>query len=113
MGLDATVYRRGHGVDDDDCADHEVISRRLGNMADVAFLRARASKTLPADSILLQQVISSGNHSGGTLGVKLVPAIKAELATLASDQHPDVRRFVQAMCDLAEAAIEQANPICF
>ena len=42
-----------------------------------------------------------------------MPAIKAELAILAGDRDPEMRRFAQAMWDLAEAAVDQANPICF
>jgi hypothetical protein len=113
LSLDATVYRRGHGVDDDDCTDHEIISRRLGNIAGVGYLRARATEALPADSVLLQRVLASGSHAGDALGVDLMPAIKAELAILAGDRDPEMRRFAQAMWDLAEAAVDQANPICF
>ena len=113
MGLDATVYLRGHGVDDDDCSDHEAIHRRLGNIAMAGYLRARASKMLPATSVILEKVLYSDSHVGDELAVEIVPTMKEELAVLAADADPDMRAFVHSMAKLAEAALEQRNSICF
>ena len=113
MGLDATVYLRGHSVDDDDCADHEAIRRRLGNVSGVGYLWERASKLLPANSVIVEKVIYSGSHAGDELPVEFVPSMKEELGVLADDADPDMRDFVRSMSELADAATEQGNPICF
>ena len=113
MGLDATVYRRGHAADDDDCAEYEVIHRRLGNVADVAHLRRQASRRLAASSVVLSKVLYDGSHSGDAVAVELAPAVQAELAALASDDDPGMREFVRSMSELVEAALREANPICF
>jgi hypothetical protein len=113
LGLDATVYLRGHGVDDDDCADHQAIHRRLGNASGVGYLRQRASNLLPSNSIILEKVICSGTHAGDEFAVELVASLKEELAVLADDADPHMRAFVRSMSELASAAVEQGNPICF
>ena len=113
MGLDARVYLRGHGVDDDDCFDHTAIQRRLGNIAMAGYLWGRASKLLPANSVILEKVLYSGAHAGDELAVELVASLKEELGVLADDADPDMRDFVRSMSELADAAVEQGNPICF
>ena len=113
MGLDATVYRRGHGPDDDDCADHEAISRRLGNIAEVAFIRDRVSELLPADSVLLRVVLYSGSQAGDEIAAALVPTLMAELQPLLRGSDLAAREFAQIMAEVAEAALRQRNPICF
>jgi len=113
MGLDATVYLRGHGPDDDDCADHQAAHRRLANIALAGHLRERVGGRLARNSLLLAEVLYSGAHAGGELPVEFIPAMMEELAALADDDDPQVRAFVQAMADLAEAAVQQSNPICF
>lgn len=113
MGLDATVFRRGHSEESDACQDHEAIYRRLGNITYIAYIRERASQTLAPGSVLLEKVLYSGSHAGDHLALKLISALKADLASLADDPDPDMRTFVMAMSELADVAVREGNPICF
>jgi hypothetical protein len=113
LGLDATVYLRGYGPDDDDCADHTAIDRRLGNVGTVAHIRGRVAEALPTKSIICSRVIHTGTHSGDELELALVPRMLSELCLLDGDTDPDMQTFVASMRALGEAALAQANPICF
>jgi len=115
VGLDASVYDRGHGPDDDDHdpSDHVAAMARLGNTMMIAHIRERAALLLPPGSITVSKVIYSGSHAGDALDLEHVPTLLDELKVLRADRDPHMKAFVASLAALAEAALREGNPICF
>jgi len=111
MGLDATVFRIGG----DDLAepDHVAAHARVGNAAMVGQLKKRIAQLLPPESLILKTVLYSGTHTGDAIEAELMPALRRELQTIASDGDPDVRQFRQTMLYLADAATAEGTAITF
>jgi hypothetical protein len=146
MGLDAVVYRsKQHLPFDADavgasrepttgeyyCADLAVelsfdrkhpsetrasISKRLGNISLIAFLREEAKLLLDNDSVVLSKVLYSGTHAGDVIGSASLPQLEAELRQVQqSERHisKEMMEFTKDLQELIMAARREGNPIVF
>ena len=88
--------------------------KRIGNITAVTQLRAEARRVLGEESMVLSRVLYSGTHSGDTLKVESIPALKRELARLQSAA-PSLAmlEFIRDLEELARVAKAEGNPIVF
>jgi hypothetical protein len=93
------------------------ISKRLGNVTEVAALNAAISHLFAGhDSILLNKVLYSGSHSGDHVDIADFPRLREELSLLAKSrlsEDPYVPTFLSKMQDLLDTAEHERNPIVF
>jgi hypothetical protein len=117
MGLDAHVFRHGMNSNCGEILTDCVVAKRLGNIAEIGFLRETIGKLPDAQSsfpIILQRVIYSGSHSGDEIAVCDVPRLKDELERLTKmELEEDVKRFLRDMSELCDASLLTENPIIF
>ncbi|HSY90057.1 MAG TPA: hypothetical protein VK812_01730 [Candidatus Binatus sp.] len=146
MGLDAVVYRnKQHLPFDADaagayrepttgeyyCADLAVeqsfdrkypsetrasISKRLGNVSLIAFLREEAKLYLDKNSVVLSKVLYSGTHAGDVIGSESLSRLEAELRQVQRSERHVSKEMVEFITDLQEliiAARLEGNPIVF
>jgi hypothetical protein len=117
MGLDAHVLRRGVDSDDYSILTDCIVSKRLGNIAGIEFLREHVSNLSDAEAlfpIILKRIIHNGVHAGDEIAVRDVPQLKTELALLARMGSGErVQEFIRDMNELCDASLLTENPIVF
>jgi hypothetical protein len=146
MGLDAVVYKsKQHLPFDVDavgasrepttgeyyCADlaaeqsfdrkypsetRESISKRLGNISLIAFLREEAKLLLDNDSVVLSKVLYSGTHAGDVIGSESLSQLETELRQVQQSERHVSKAMVEFITDVQElviAARQEGNPIVF
>jgi hypothetical protein len=96
-----------------------LVSHRIGNIAQVAALRAELSQWPELFPIILSQVIHNGVHCGDFIPAAEMPELATEVADL-EDVHcaePDperlMRHFEAQMRELVEAALRVGKPLAF
>ena len=112
MGLSAAVFHSGG----DDLSDSLHIASEiidLGNVAMIAYLRARTSQLLPNGSIVAEKILYSGSHSGDVIGVGDLGLLKSEMRILGDDEDADMQVFCRSLSVLVEAALENGADISF
>lgn len=96
-----------------------LLHHRIGNLAQIGFLRNELEKEGEMFSILLAKVLYSGAHSGDYLSLEDVRAARTELERLdnlvcsSEEQQADVESFRRRMIELAEVSLRVAKPITF
>jgi hypothetical protein len=140
VGLNAVVYRnRGHlklGSDEDLVRlvpetgevyfeseqlsrkyrnQLEAVEHRLGNTAEISALREEAVRLIGPESVIVQTVLRSGNHSGDAIPVESIPSLAAEVNSIqnATQQSPELQHFIDSLKELIRAARDEENPIVF
>jgi hypothetical protein len=118
MSLDAHVLFRGINLDQHNILTDCLVSKHLGNIALVAFLREQIGGLPAAESafpIIMKRVIHNGVHAGDEIPVCDVPQLKSELLSLAKFNLDDahVKKFVRDMSELCDASLSTENPIVF
>jgi hypothetical protein len=106
MGLDAVIYT-------DENEECELASKRIGNVAQVAFLREFATRALGAPSLLVSKVLYSGTHCGDLLDVSELQPLASELKVLERTADADVQTFARDMLELVQTALSHERPIHF
>jgi hypothetical protein len=104
MGLDAVTY----GQD-----EQAVASKRLGNVAHVAFLRDSATRALGTQSVVVSKILYDATHSGDSLAVSELQSLAAELRILERTCDMDVQTFARDMLELVLIALIRERPIHF
>jgi hypothetical protein len=104
MGLDVAIY---------DGDDRKLAHMRIGNIAQVAFLRDLAKDSLGADSIVVSKVLYDGTHSGDSIGISHLESLSKELTILSGMSEPEVQKFARDMLEIVCAAREYGMTIQF
>lgn len=140
MGLDAVVYRNRKNLQlgpDEEFAhlvpetgetyfENDEISRkhrerfqaahrRLGNIAEIAFLRNEILQLGAGAGKLYSKVLYSGSHSGDFIAVNELPLLLEEIASLRKrgKHSEEMEGFLNQMEALVRAAINEPNPVVF
>lgn len=143
MGLDGVVYKRADRLPADVDRDlirvddvtgevtakdgsavfvresPEAISLRLGNLAEIGYLREILLEEFPhlASSIVLTKILYSGSHSGDAIPYVQIEPLKNEIALIkrtgAQGRSPELDQFLLQMNELIAAAESEGNPIAF
>lgn len=103
-------------VDDPDflSVDQSVAaSARLGNVAEVAFLREAVMSVFDEGSFIAGNVLYSGIHSGDCIPRNSLHSLRDELSRLKKIDDSDLARFISAMEALIDVAEKERNPIVF
>jgi hypothetical protein len=99
--------------------DGELIRERIGNIAQVALLRAELQRQAASFPLILGKVIYSGSHGGDFLDLHTVKEMRGEIAHLAGFHSPNkkrepyLREFERQILELCEAALRVGKPIAF
>jgi len=113
MGLDAVVYKKASP----DAESLPAIVKRLGNASMIAWLANEILSFNPKGSILIENVLYSGSHSGDAISLELLDTLQDEVdrISLEADKRKieELRTFLQDMTELIQAAKEQQTPIIF
>lgn len=91
-------------------------SARLGNVAEVAFLRAAVISVVGEGSFIAESVLHSGTHSGDCIPSSRLHLLRDELGRLQVDMKANesgLARFISAMQALIDVAEKERNPIVF
>jgi hypothetical protein len=96
----------------------ELISRRLGNIALIGFLRELLAETPERFPILLAKVLYDGGHSGDYLTLDEVDYLATEIELLKGIHRSGtddslIRHFELQMSELVEASRSVRKPIAF
>jgi hypothetical protein len=104
MGLDAAIY----GKD-----DRTLATKRIGNVAHVAFLRDLATRCLGSTSLVVSKVLYSGTHSGDSIAVADLEPLSRELQVLERASDAEMQAFALDMLEMVNTALQYEKPICF
>jgi hypothetical protein len=94
----------------------ESISKRLGNISLIAFLRKEAEGFLDNNSVVLSKVLYSGSHAGDVTGPESLSQLENELRQFQrSEKHvsKELTTFITDLHELIIAARREGNPIVF
>lgn len=104
MGLNAAIY----GKD-----EQKLAGLRIGNIAQVDYLRRCAVCVLGEQSIVVSKVLYDGTHSGDSLAVTELAPFAAELQLLRRSSEAEVQTFACDMLELVHTALHHATAIYF
>jgi hypothetical protein len=105
MGLDAVIY--------DAQEEHELASKRLGNVSHIAFLREYAIHMLGTESLVVSKILYNGTHSGDSLAVSELQPLTSELLALEQTADRSAQTFARDMLELVHTASTLVRPIHF
>lgn len=108
MGLNATVY--------EDCEVGTVLATiRIGNLDQIAWLRARIQEIYPSASLVLTKVLYSAFHVGDSIEGEDLGRVRYELEQLHGrcTQDPGVCEFVMNLLRLVSVALEHDRAVTF
>ena len=106
MGLDAVIY-------EDEKEERRLAHKRLGNVAQIAFLRDFATGALGAQSLVVSKILYNGMHAGDWLAVSELRPLASELQVLERIVDGDVQTFARDMLELVQSALGHERPIHF
>jgi len=104
MGLDVAIF-------DED--DHRLATKRIGNVAHVAFLRELATARLGSKSLVVSRILYDGTHSGDSLAVNDLGQLTKELLVLEDATEPEMQAFACDMLEMVRVARQHEKPLCF
>ena len=137
MGLNAVVFKRASRLKSEYSREFEVVDvetgeaaavgdpdllpleqlvaaeARLGNVAEVAFLRKTVMSVLGEGSFIAEHVLYSGIHSGDCIPTNRLHSLRDELSRLKKMDVSDLATFISAMEALIDVAEKESNPIVF
>jgi len=96
-----------------------LLHHRIGNLAQVGFLREELQKEGERFPILLAKVLHNGTQAGNYLSLEDVRAAQPELERLGDfvcshqEDQAEVDSFRRQMIELAEVALRKAKPVSF
>lgn len=106
----------------DRACDHEygrLLSRPIGDIAEIATLRTILQQVAGRYSMILSRVVYHGSHNGTFIPPRELPALRAEVMSLADihcedrDMEKRMRVFESCMSELVECAMFANKPIAF
>ena len=86
---------------------------RVGNIAQVGYLRERIADNIGEGSALERLVLYSGSHCGDVIKEPSFGELERELKIIVSSPDPDVRDFAVELAELIRVARREKNPIVF
>jgi hypothetical protein len=88
--------------------------RRIGNLAEIGFLREATGKLLVSkSSLIMDRILCSGSHSGDLIRVAEFSRLKKEIGLLKSRNESELQTFIDTLESLLCAAESEHNPIVF
>ena len=89
----------------------------LGNLSSIRCLYAQVASMLPADSVLLANVLYGGAHCGDVISLDRVSVLKREISVLrnsgGSPLSSELELLLERLDQLVDAAEDNQNPIVF
>ena len=95
------------------------VSKRIGNVALVDFLRAEIERVLGPSPrpLLIRRVLYDGTHSGDVIAMEELPDLKEEVRLCRESSRrggsPQLEAFLSDMSELIAASERHHNPIVF
>ena len=94
--------------------DNQVASRkRLGNLNEISFLRARIEQVIGTKSLIVSKVLYSASHAGDTIGSDDFVRLRSEIEKLEQQSDARLEYFLESMKALIVAGESEGNPITF